>query len=256
MNKILIVCTIFFAFANANAGSLKECDSESCKAYFQKFDKSAKRGHGRAIAMLGEFYYHGYGVDKDHVTALRYYEKAAKKGITSAQYKAGLIYLINKEFKDIDKGISYLKKAARTDYKNALFLLGRIYLTEEFKVKDLEFADFYLAKAYKQKHANMLETLTYIMNTFSGINENMFPNLHKALEDQPLVLTNNKLQWPDDDMERITIVSAKIETIFDIQLKGFRTGIKSLGSRLQGVTCEETVGCYTGSAQDLADMLF
>lgn len=256
MKKIFIFFTILFVFTSASAGSMKECDSKSCKAYFQKFEKQAKRGHGRAIAMLGEFYYHGYGVDKDHDKALNYYKKAAQKGITSAEYKTGLIYLINNEFKNVNKGIAYLKKAARADYKEALFLLGRIYLTQEFKVQNLELADFYLAKAYKQKHTNMPETLTYIMNTYSSIDELTFPSLHKAAEDEPLAFSDNKLQWQDDGMERITINSAKLETIFDIQLKGFKNDNKSLGSRLPGASCEKTVGCYTGSLRDLGDIVF
>ena len=250
---MLIICSIFFT--NSNAGSLKECDSESCKAYFKKFEKGAKGGHGQAIAMLGEFYYHGYGVAKDSVKALGYYTKAAKKGITSAEYKAGLIYLLNEDFKDLDKGIYFLTKAARAEYKDALFLLGRIYLTDEFKLKNLNQADIYLAKAYKKKHVNMPETLMYIMNTYSSVDEEVFPALHKVVENAPLVLSNKKLHWPDTDTEIITITSAKIETIFDIQLKEFRRPIKSVGSRLPGVTCEETVGCITAkNMQELGDM--
>ena len=103
----------------------------------------------------------------------------------------------------------------------------------------------------------MPETLTYILQTYSSIDEKIFPSLHKVVKDEPLVFSDDKLQWSDDGIERITITSAKIETIFDIHLKGFRKPIKSLGSRLQGVSCEETVGCYTaGSMQELGDMTF
>lgn len=257
MNKLLIIVFFLSFVAFAKAGTLKECDSDSCIAYFKKFEKSAKRGHGSAISMLGEFYYHGYGVKKDRTKALLFYKKAAKKGITSAEYKAGLIHLINKDFKDIGKGIAYLKKAARAEYKDAQFLLGRIYLTEEFDVQNLESADFYLAKAYEQKHANIPETLSYIIQTHSSLDEGQFPLLHKVVKAEPLVFSDDKLHWPDDGTERITITSAKIETIFDIHLKGFRKPIKSLGSRLQGVSCEETVGCYTASGmQELGDMTF
>lgn len=207
------------------------------------------------MAMVGEFYYHGYGVKKDANYALKYYKKAAKKGITSAQYKAGLAYLINPKLQDIDKGLSYLKRAAKAQYKDASFLLGKIYLSNEFNIKNLVLADLYLAQSYRQKNPNILKTISALSERYTDINSNTFPLLSKAIKNNPPMIKNDILVWDDKNIEVITITSMKLTSLFDMQLTGFKQPIKTTGSRLHGTSCEDSVYCKSLSFKEFGDYI-
>jgi len=255
MKLTLVIVTLFYSFSALSA-QLKPCQTEECKSYFNQYKKSASRGHAQASAMLGEFYYHGYGVEKNSSNALRYYLFAAKRGITSAQYKAGLAFLIDGKHKDTDKAIKYLHKAASKKYKDASYLLGRVYLTDEFGHKDIDKADFYLSQAYGLKHADMPNTLIFISQKYTSDFELKFPLLDKAYSKQPLEMRNDKLVWFNTkDVEVITITGNKLETLFDAQLVSYKRKKASLGSRLRGQSCARTVGCQTMNIQGLADLL-
>ena len=251
----LVIATLFYSFS-ALSTQLKPCQTEECKSYFNKYKKNASRGHAQATAMLGEFYYHGYGVEKNSANALRYYLVAAKRGITSAQYKAGLVYLIDSEYKNTDKAIKFLHKAATKKYKDASYLLGRVYLTDEFDHKNIDKADFYLSQAFKQKHRDMPNTLVFISQKYSSDFESKFPLLDKAYYKQPLEMINGELVWSNaNNVEVITITGNKLESLFDTQLTSYKRTKASLGSRLRGKSCARTVGCRTMSIQGLADLL-
>lgn len=253
----LLVSFFLAIYITAGAAQLTECNSDDCQAYFKKFKTNADRGHDKAIAMVGEFYYHGYGIKKDIDKALRYYKKAAKRGITSAKYKAGLVYLINKQHQDTKKGIWFLKKAASTNYKEANFLLGRIHLTEEFGVKDYATADYYLARAYHQEHKDIPFTVSYIVKEFGAEHEVLFPLINQEYEQKPLLLRDRQLVWPHQNVEKITVTSNQLSSLLDTQLTDFRSPKKSLGSRLPTISCQETAGCYhLNSMRELADFVF
>jgi TPR repeat protein len=49
------------------------------------FEQSADDGNPDAHFMLGVLYHFGYGVERDTVTAKKYYERAAKQNHGSAQ---------------------------------------------------------------------------------------------------------------------------------------------------------------------------
>ncbi|WP_286266636.1 tetratricopeptide repeat protein [Thalassotalea atypica] len=231
---------------NSISATLLACQSEQCLEYFNKFKSSAKKGHPQAMAMLGEFYYHGYGVDKNKGLALKYYLKAARKGNTSAQYKAGLLSLLYNEHKNVPLAIKYLNKAAVENYKDANYILARIYLTNEFGIKNLELADIYLAKAYKNKQQDAVKFISTLDARFI----NQLPKTEQYVALHPVKVL-------DKDIETITVTSDPIETIFDAQLATYRKPIKSLGTRLKGVDCKDVVGCYKlSSMQELGDFIF
>lgn len=210
------------------------------------------------MAMLAEFYYHGYGAGANRDKAMHYYRLAAKRGITSAQYKMGLALLVDGKYKDIDQGIHYLQKAARARYKDASFLLGRVYLTDEFDKQDLAKADKYLAIAFAKYQKDMPLLTLQLVNKYPDNFARLFPKLDAAYNKKPLVLSNGKLVWPDiDQVEVITISGNQLKNLFDIQLASYRQPQKSLGSRLPNHSCKKTVGCYQlNSLQELGDFLF
>ncbi|REL34246.1 tetratricopeptide repeat protein [Thalassotalea euphylliae] len=261
-DSLLVVLMTIVLFSTSiftvNANVLSACQTDLCIDYFKQYKKAAKRGHAQAMAMLGEFYYQGYGVNQDKVMALKYYELAAKKGITSAQYKAGLVYLTNQDYSNHKKAIHWLTKAAKADYKEANYLLGRIYLSNEFGLKDLDKADQFLTHAYKQKHKDLPKILAALASRYPEDFSTKFPLLDRAYSLQPLVANGETLTWPiTANVEVIEVTGYAPESLFEAQLNSYRKPIKSLGSRLNGHSCADTAGCYqVNNMQELGDFLF
>ena len=243
--KIAILATIaaLLSITNVAAEEIKECQTEKCVKYFKKFKKGAKYGYVQANASLGQFYYIGYGTDKDEDKALKYLKRAAIKGEFSSQYLVGVISLISKENKNIDRAIKYLTKVAKGNYKDSNFLLGTLYINDKLVPKNMEKADLYLAKAYKQKDKRMPKFLESIQDSLKN-NAESFPKLTAMMNKKPMVKKESGLAFEKSQYEIITVSSAPLTTIFDEQILTFRKRKKTTGSKLQGKTCGESVGCY------------
>ena len=147
-SAVLLTLSLFSPQILAS-NNLEACDTAQCKEYFKAYKILTKRGHSEAMATLGELYYTGYGTKKDNKQALKWFRRAAKFGIVTAQYKAGVMYLQDTEYKDIDKGINYLEKASKFDFPPASLVLGKAYLSDEFGLKNDKKADHLLSSAYE-----------------------------------------------------------------------------------------------------------
>jgi len=102
----------------------------------------------------------------------------------------------------------------------------------------------------------MFEMIGHIKNSFP-INNSSFPRLNTVIKSHYVSLTSDSLQQKSADTERITVYAPTIESLFDMELSDFRSTKPSLGSRLQGVTCQNTVGCKTANnMRELGDMVF
>lgn len=239
----LIATTLLFITSNLFAEEIKECQTDSCVNYFKQFKKGARRGYVQANASLGQFYYIGYGTEKDEDKALKFLKKAAAKGEYSSQYLVGVISIISEKNRDLDRGIKYLEKVAKGNYKDANYLLGTLYINDKLIAKDLTKADFYLSKAYQQKDERLPELLESIQESLAN-NAASFPQLTAIMKKKPLVKKADGLEFKKSNIEIITINSAPLTTIFDQQIITFRKRKKTTGSKLQGKTCDENVGCY------------
>lgn len=241
---VVLTFSLLFLSVNLKAEEIVECQSEYCVDYFKKFKMGAKRGYVQANATLGQFYYIGYGTEKDEDKALKYLKKAAKKGEPSAQYLVGVISLISEKNKDVATGIKYLEKVAKDNYKDANYVLGTLFINDKLVGKNLAKADLYLAKAYKQKDERLPELLSSINDSINK-NSASFPKLLAAMEKKPLVKNkDDNFAWSKSHIEIITVSAAPITTLFDEQLVTFKRRKKTTGSKLQGKTCDEQVGCY------------
>ncbi len=246
-NKVKLVIAVglsslLFA-SNAFSQKMEECDTASCKKYFSSYKKAAKRGHPQAMATLGQMYYHGYGVDKNEKLALKYLKKASRNKDAAAQFKAGYIYLTSEQFKDIDDGIEYMEKAAFNEFKGANFMLGMVYVDDKYGEKNISKADEHLAQSYRDKFEQIPKAITYITSKMD-ITEQTFPKLFAEMNKTPLATDKyGDINWPDSDMEIITVFSPPLETTFDRQLVAFRKPIKSTGTRFHGQNCEKRGTC-------------
>ena len=248
---VLAALVLVVTSSNSYAEKIDECNTDTCINYFKQYKKAAKRGHSLAMLTLGQFYHHGYGTPKNEKMALKYFKKAARAGYTSAQFKAGYIYMTSDKLRDIDESKDYLNKAAKYDQKGADFLLGMMHLDEQYQSVDLAIADQHFAKSYQRKYEQMPNVIKFI-ETKMKITADSFPKLYAAMHDKPLAKTKNgELAWHDDDIEIITITSPPLQQTFNKQLVGFRKGIKSTGTRFQGKSCTERLTCMQRA--DIAD---
>ncbi|WP_448551174.1 tetratricopeptide repeat protein [Thalassotalea montiporae] len=251
--SLLTFFSIFLSFnsqavdivSSPKSSELSACQTELCQTYFHKFKLAAKRGHSEAYTTLGQFYYNGYGVEKDEAQALKYLKKASKYGEPAAQYKTGLIHLISEQHLDAKESIKYLKKAAFRDYKDANILLGVLHFNNQFIEQDLAISDSYLIRAYREEHPKIPEVINALER--QGLfNQTNFPMLFATtLTDKLEKNAQNEFVWPkDEDIEVITVTSPPITDILDQQLLSYRKHIKTTGSRLKGKQCATSIGCH------------
>jgi len=197
-------------------------------------------------------FHKGYGTDVNLKRALTFYRKAALSGILEAQYKTGNLYLTNKESYDFDEGVKWLAKSAKRGHPNAAFLLGITYYDQQKYVQ----ADEWLTIAYKKHQVDMpmwLETIERL----PSFNERNFPSFTKVMAQDPTVTDHEgRKQWKEYDIERISIISMNYKSLFDSMLSGFKNRVKSTGTRLPGVNCNENVACVQKSLNEMKDSIF
>ncbi|NMP33203.1 sel1 repeat family protein [Thalassotalea sp. M1531] len=252
LKQVLIGLAGVFVFTStASAEKLTACQTSECVDYFSQFKKAAKRGHPQAMLTLGQFYFSGYGTEKNDKMALKYFKKASRHGYIAAAFKAGFIYLTNEDLKDVDDGIEYLEKAAKNGYEQADLLLGMVHYDDKYQNKDMAASDKYFAKAYESKMKQIPNTIAYI-DSKTPINAQSFPKLNAAMQERPLEKhKDGSLSWHSENVEVITVTSPPLQDTFRRQLVTFRKAIKSTGTRFQGKTCTERLTCMQRA--DIAD---
>lgn len=245
--NILMISMVLLTW-DVSAIQISECKSSKCIDYFKSFKKASHRGHRNAMYNLAKFYQYGFGTDVDKAKALNFYKKAGRLGLKESAYKAGELLLTDDVLYDFNSGVNWLQRAARQGQPNAAFLLGQSYFS---KKKFLE-SDEWLTLVYKshpQKIITWIEKNKHI-NTF---NQKNLPTLHLALKTNPIDTLKN---IDDDNIEVITITGISRDSILDSMLAGFRKRIKSTGTRLPNITCDQNVACIKKSLNEMKDSIW
>lgn len=144
---------------------VEECMEKQCVDYFNKWQVKAKGKCADAMSVLAELYYQGHGTKKNLEKSIQYFRKASIYQSAYAQYRAGVFYLMEEDFIDIDKGIKYLRKAAKNGNVESAFLLGAIFGTGELGIKDVGESDKWLVKALEDKHLVAQKYAGYLYKT-------------------------------------------------------------------------------------------
>jgi len=282
----ILVAGLFSGNTLAATATIGPCQKVSCVDYFQKYKKYARIGYSDAMVTLAEMYYYGHGTEVNKKKALKQFKSAAKYGSVKGQHKTAMMYLNNEEFKDLDKGVKYLKKAARNNSTGSSFLLGIMYFDKDFYEQDFEEADKWLSKAYRGGFKRMLPYIE-LMKKSEHFNENNLPDLIDAIKENPITiaeippvtiatvapvkiastkpittksvsLTETPAEKAENtskkNLEVITVYS-NLNDILDSQLLSFRyaspeKGAQSTGSRVIGKTCAQTMSCAPTSQAD------
>ncbi|CAM4213593.1 tetratricopeptide repeat protein [Shewanella livingstonensis] len=264
----LLLSFVIFAPIKSEASQLAECKTSDCVEYFKAYRILTKRGHSSAMAMLGEFYYAGYGTDKDLDMALKWYRRAGKYGVMDAKYKAGVLYLQDTHLKDIDEGIDYLEYASNRGHSQSSYLLGKMYLSGGMVKQDIELADKYLAQAYKDKN---LIAMDYGQQLYLHESTKDLPltQLYALISRDVVVLTPGNIasteqsvavNFPKDEMETLDVKMDTFEGMFGSHIGQLNNMIpdtsKGTGSNIAGQTCAQMWGCSTeGDSLRIRDVL-
>ncbi|MCL1145502.1 tetratricopeptide repeat protein [Shewanella sp. 10N.261.52.F9] len=248
----IVVTSTLPTFASAST-TLEPCMESQCVEYFKAYKILTKRGHSEAMATLGELYYAGYGTEKNTKQALKWFRRAAKFGVTTAQYKAGILYLQQSDFQDIDKGISLLKKASKIDFSPASLALGKVYLNGGFVVQNLPQADKWLSNAFNLNNQQAIQ-LAHQLKASENTEDLALPILYALVDEQQATKVSAGSLAPVNEMETITITAPQYTEYFDAEIARLNKSIpdtsSGTGSKIKGMTCAKSWGCSTEQDSD------
>ena len=260
----IFITLIFFSIIDAKAiaatATIEACQEDICKDYFKQYKKYARLGYADAMVTLADLYYFGHGTKVNLKKALKQYKSSAKYGSVKGQFKTAMIYLNNEEYKDVDEGIKYLKKAARNGHDTAALLLGVIYFQSDYYEQDLEESDKWLALAHSKNNKKVPAFIKHIKST-NTFNANNFPDLTAAIAENPIETVRKPSPTPSTtssantkETEVITVYGTLID-LFDAQLASLKNtypekGAQNTGSRIVGKTCAQIMSCGTASSAD------
>lgn len=226
-------------------GLVPECQQAECIKYFQQYRMYTRRGYSDAMYTLAELYYRGYGTEKNLSSALKWYRKAAKFENADAQYKAGILYLREGEYQDIERGLKYLRTADRNGVAEASHLLGLVYFEGQLTEQDLKLADEYFSHALKSGHQDTINFFNQLDTEQSSKKQQL--KLAATLAKDPTNQASDTGAKPVGEMETITITGPDLSEIFDYQLARLDLmspdAVKGTGTNIPGRTCDEMIAC-------------
>ena len=128
---------------------MKGYDESNGRSYsIEELEKMAAGGNSDAQCAMGDYYATEEKLDFDKGAV--WYEKAALQGNVKAQWMLGGAYFagIGKP-KNLEESERWLLRSAQSDYIEAQFDLGALYVSKPDLVK----AEFWLGKAAEKGHA-------------------------------------------------------------------------------------------------------
>jgi uncharacterized protein len=142
MSNLGSLCLISFPNTNAMAEA------------FQWYTRGAELGDALACLQLANFYYHGWGVVTTNLETYRDWRlKAAKLGVTDAQYTLGSAYRTGDGVpQDVANSLLWYRKAAAKNHPRALYDLALHYLEDKTNRASMLMAQDYMLRAAKAGH--------------------------------------------------------------------------------------------------------
>lgn len=275
------ICLISVQPAIAEEGivGIEGCETKQCQGQFKDFRKLARNGSPRAQLTIAGMYYAGYGVERDVKQALNWYRKAAKfGGVSFGTYRAGMIYLFDKEVEqNIEKGIEFLKRAAEADHPQAAWVLANLYISGNLVEKNMmegftwlqlgaKLGDpeslYRLAKYYEDGITGKKETAAAI--SLYKVAAKTLPKARERLLELKAVDKNDDIfaSTEDNGIEKITVTAPDLPSMFDTSLASIKASGKfnspKTCSRLSSSPCgtQVTQVVAADQIQDMFDGAF
>ena len=124
---------------------------ETTSDFLAFITEKTENGDAEAQFQLGTCYEFGVNkVAKDYLTAIQWYEKAAKQGHDEARNKMGTYCFQNENYKE---ALKYYKSAAKSGNLNAQYNLGMMYTSDRYGVMDVQKGLKWYKMAAREGHA-------------------------------------------------------------------------------------------------------
>jgi hypothetical protein len=184
LKKYLIILVIFSSFVSCDNDKDSNDTSNNTQIKTQQKPKTATDYFN-----LANDYYFGEGVKQDYATAIKYYEKAAELGNSTAMYNLGIIYANGQGVKqDYATTIKYYEKAAELGNVTAMYNLGIIYDNGQGVKQDYATAIKYYEKAAELGNATAMNNLGNIYKYGRGVKQD-----YKKAEEYYIKEANTKI---------------------------------------------------------------
>lgn len=153
-------------YAYASGTPRVEKDPVQAKLWFEL---AALKGNSQAQYELGKFFYTGQGTDKDYFNAREWWIESALQGNLDAQHRLGYLYSegLGVE-RDFEKAKLWYTKAARQGNAEAQTLLGSLYHEGNRIPTDYSEAFKWYKLAAEQGHAHAQYTLATLFHDGLG----------------------------------------------------------------------------------------
>lgn len=90
--------------------------------------EEAAKGNPDAQRIYGDYFYHGWIVEKDYTRAVIWYNRAAEQGHAWAQVNLSFCYGQGEGVpQNVEEGVKWLRKAAEQGFAYAQYILGTCY---------------------------------------------------------------------------------------------------------------------------------
>jgi len=144
------------------AGGAYEVEQQNPSVRSLQF--AAQQGEPHAFYQLGLLYKRGKGVPKDSRTALYWFDLAAKRAVSAAQFELGAIYGSERKAEDHLAAVRFIQEAARQGFARAEYSLGLMHEQGQLVPRSAEEAATWYRRAAEQGDAKAqyrLGTLYY-----------------------------------------------------------------------------------------------
>lgn len=158
----------------AELGYANALEDQKRTAIIGKYWQDAHNGKSEAQYMLAICYASGNGIEKNEITARKWFKLSADKGYAKAQLALG-IWLINGigGERQIPLGIEYCEKSAKQNYSEAFNYLGKLFFDGKITDQNYSKAVLYYEKAVKAGSLDAIFNLAYCYQNGLGIEKNL-----------------------------------------------------------------------------------
>ena len=276
----LALLLAFSQDTNAFSGTTettKYCVDDYCKTQLRNLVQLARNGSGRAAAIVATAYASGDGFEKNLEKAEHYIilgarfrdpvaaylmadwlrngfvleqdiakaeemlDLAIKYGYAPAMYDKALNILKSGDSDKTDQAVALLESASEQNNMRAMFLLARMKETGTVAAKDVEGAVDLFQRLARARHPEAMEYLKVLAERSANNKQDS------------AILAKLEL---DKDIEVIEVtgeafkVTLVLDGLVDTLVSSGKYDQNSIGSRIRGVSCDESINCGSTKPSD------
>ncbi|NNJ83559.1 MAG: sel1 repeat family protein, partial [Gammaproteobacteria bacterium] len=148
--------------------ALPAWEKDSATNVSARLKARAEQGDAETQNRLGNMYYHGDGIQKNHKLAAHWFDKAAEQGYAPGQFNLARLYRQGKGVEqDYGRAVHWYRKAAEQGLVIAQFFLGKSYAEGQGISKDPILAYRWLHRAAIQGDADAQWARDRLLKTLS-----------------------------------------------------------------------------------------